>query len=684
MTLTRRLLLLALISVLPALVIWAFTEVSLRRAREAEVNDLLIRQAQLAASELDHIFNGVNSLLLAMDETGSIRTFDTPNCIPYLEAVQKKVPYIVAFVALDLDGAVRCSNTGLINPDLRFKDRAYFRDTIARNGFSVGTYTSEFMEGGLGARSVLPLSLPIWDHDGRSVGVLVAALDLLWLSNNLKERVIPEGGSLAVADRNGMILSREPFPERFISTEFPQEFTHHLRGKQPGNFQAVSRDGIKRIYGYIPVDHSRMNIFVAAGLSTKIAFAAINEAAKRGFMLIAAALVLALSLSWLASRAFITKPFEAMTKAVSDWRRGDYQARIDLPKNSGEFGLLSKAFNDLMDDVAERQEALKASEERARLALEAGRMGTWWYDHRKGMGGWSSQAAEILGLPATKSTTSVQEWRSLLHPDDADRAVEKLRAAALGEDHGNYEDEYRVRRPDGKICWINSKGKVSFDARKKPIFFVGIIQDITERRQVEEQQRFFLDELNHRVKNTLATVQSIAAQTLRSSTGATQFKEAFEGRLLALSMTHNLLTLKSWREADLHDIAEQELAPYMREGDERVVIDGPRVNLPSRYAINFGLVLHELVTNAVKYGALSTPTGRLQLTWEVVPAEDGPSQLRVQWKETGGPPVQPPKRQGFGSRLIRRSVEGELDGTIVLNFDQAGVSYDISVPLPST
>jgi PAS domain S-box-containing protein len=680
MTLTRRLLLLALISVLPAIVIWAFTEVSLRRAREAEVNDLVIRQARLAASELDHIFNGINSLLVAIDETRSVRGFDTLNCNNYLRALQQKVPYIAAFVVIDLEGAVRCSSTGLLNPDLRFKDRSYVRETLAENKFLIGTYNSEFSEGGINARPVLPLSLPVWGYDGQVIGVVTAALDLLWLNNSLKERVIPVGGSLTVADRNGTIISREPFPDQFMSTKIPDAFVQYLRDTDAGSFQARSQDGTMRVYGYIPMTLRPKNIYVSAGLATDTAFATINEAAKRGFMLIAAALVLALSLSWLASRAFITKPFEIMTNAVWNWRLGDYQARIHLPKNSGEFGILAKAFNDLMDDVALRQEALKASEERARLALEAGHMGTWWYDHRKRLGGWSAQAAQLLGLSNSKAVNNVELWRSVLHPDDADLAVKRLRAAALGE--GEYEDEYRILRPDGQVRWISSKGRVSFDMQKRPIFFVGIIQDITERKQVDEQQRFFLDELNHRVKNTLATVQSIAAQTLRSSKSAAQFKEAFEGRLLALSMTHNLLTLKSWREADLHDIAEQELAPYKREADERVIIDGPKVDLPPRYAINLGLVLHELVTNAAKYGALSVPTGRLELSWKVVQAEERPTTLRIHWSESGGPPVQPPKRQGFGSRLIQRSIEGELDGYIILNFAPTGVDYDISVPLP--
>lgn len=679
MTLTKRLLLLALISVLPAIVIWTYTEVSLRRAREAEVNDIVIRQAQLAASELDHIFNGVNTLLLAVDGTPAIRAFDTPVCNAYLRSLQKKVPHLIAFVAINLDGAVRCSHSGLPSPHLRFRDRPYFQDTITNKRFSVGTFTPEFIEGGFRSYPVLPLSLPIRDDNGEVIGVIAAALDLRWLDLKLKERVIPAGGSLTLADRNGIIISREPFPDRFIGTKIPDDFLKFITATKAGSFQATSQDSTRRIYGYIPITRPPGNIYVSAGLSTQVAFAAINDAARRGFMLIAAALVLALSLSWLASRAFITKPFDIMINAVRDWRLGDYQVRIDLPRNSGEFGLLAKAFNDLMDDVAERQHALQVSEQRARLALEAGHMGTWWYDPRNGAGGWSSQTARLLGLSPAKTESTMEEWKKIVHSEDVERVFENIREA-IGS-RGEYEDEFRIRRPNGTIRWINSKGRVSYDAHKKPSYFVGILQDITERKHADEQQRFFLDELNHRVKNTLTTVQSIAAQTLRSAGNSAQFKEAFEGRLLALSKTHNLLTRKSWREADLREIAEQELAPYRKANDERIVIDGPKVDLPSHYAINLGLVLHELVTNAAKYGALSVASGHLELSWTVAQIPNRPPQLRIRWVESGGPVVQPPKRQGFGSRLIRRSIEGELGGYMVLNFEATGVSYDISVPL---
>ncbi|GEO14995.1 sensor histidine kinase [Microvirga aerophila] len=680
MTLTKRLLLLALISVLPAIVIWTYTEVSLRRAREAEINDLVLRQAKLAGSEVERIFDGIHSLLIAVDEIPSIRTFNTAGCSSYLRSLQQRVPYLVAIIALDRDGGVKCSGAQFVDGG-RYNNRPYFQETIAQNSFVIGAYTADFAEGNLSGRPVLPLALPIWNDNGETIGVVAAALDLQWLGDKLKERILPAGGSLTISDRRGTIVARQPLPERFVGTTIPDAFLKYVSAEEPGVFEAVSQDGVKRIVGYIPLNVPPKGLYISAGLSSKSAFEAINRTAKRGFMLIGAALVLTLSLSWLTSRAFITKPFETMTDAVRAWRRGNYRARIDLPGSPGELGLLASAFNDLMDDVAERQKALQASEERARLALDAGQMGTWWYDHHKKIGGWSSQAAVLLGLPPEQKSVSIDDWRALVHPDDLERALEKLRAATQGS--GDYEDEYRVLHPNREIRWINSRGRVFLNSEKKPIYFVGIFQDITNRKMAEDQQRFFLDELNHRVKNTLATVQSIAAQTLRSASSPANFKEAFEGRLLALSKTHDLLTRNAWRDANLHDIAKQELAPYRKNYDDRIIVEGPKVNLPARYAINLGLVLHELVTNAAKYGALATPTGQLDLKWTANGTADGPLQLHLHWVEAGGPPVEPPKRQGFGSRLISRSIEGELSGSVAIDFAPTGIRYDISVPLPA-
>ncbi|MFN4176584.1 sensor histidine kinase [Phenylobacterium sp.] len=200
--------------------------------------------------------------------------------------------------------------------------------------------------------------------------------------------------------------------------------------------------------------------------------------------------------------------------------------------------------------------------------------------------------------------------------------------------------------------------------------------DVTARVLAERQQKLLLDELNHRVKNTLATVQSIASQTLRTTTDAATFREAFEARLMALSATHDLLTATSWRSAAVRDVLLGEVRPH---GDERYTLDGPDVALAPAQAVALGLLVHELSTNAAKYGALSTGAGHVAVAWTV---ED--DALDLTWSETGGPPVAPPSRRGFGSRLIERSLEGSLGGRASLDFAPGGLVCRVSLPLGRT
>lgn len=201
--------------------------------------------------------------------------------------------------------------------------------------------------------------------------------------------------------------------------------------------------------------------------------------------------------------------------------------------------------------------------------------------------------------------------------------------------------------------------------------------DVTDRVRAEAQQRLLLDELNHRVKNSLATVQSIAAQTLRNNPDPATFRTAFEARLLALSATHDLLTASSWRGADLGDVLAVEFRPH---GGDRYVFDGPAVALTANEALTLGLLFHELATNAAKYGALATPSGRVRVAWRADRSGSRP-QLVLTWIEEGGPPVEVPQRRGFGSRLIERSLQGEIGGQAVLDFRPGGLVCEIRMPL---
>ncbi|PZR37487.1 MAG: hypothetical protein DI526_00520 [Caulobacter segnis] len=197
--------------------------------------------------------------------------------------------------------------------------------------------------------------------------------------------------------------------------------------------------------------------------------------------------------------------------------------------------------------------------------------------------------------------------------------------------------------------------------------------ELAQRRRAEELQRLLINELNHRVKNTLATVQSLAAQTLRSSDDLATAREAFDRRLMALSATHNLLTQSSWTSAELGDLVRQAAEPFVAD---RFIASGPAVSLSPARSLALSMAFHELSTNALKYGALSVAGGVVRLTWRVAAG-----QLELVWLEEGGPPVVAPTRKGFGTRLISQALARELRGKVTLAHDPAGVRCEISFPL---
>lgn len=201
-------------------------------------------------------------------------------------------------------------------------------------------------------------------------------------------------------------------------------------------------------------------------------------------------------------------------------------------------------------------------------------------------------------------------------------------------------------------------------------------REIQQRRRVEERQLLLINELNHRVKNTLATVQSIVAQTSRTDRSAQEVRNAIEGRLLALSGAHDLLTRHSWEGADLHEVAQRAAAPFSAEGETRIRIAGPAVPLAPQQALAISMALHELATNAAKYGALSAAGGYAELQWRA--AGD---RLEIDWREHDGPEVRAPARRGFGSRLLERGLAADLKGTVNLDFRPDGVRCTITAPL---
>jgi two-component sensor histidine kinase len=260
-------------------------------------------------------------------------------------------------------------------------------------------------------------------------------------------------------------------------------------------------------------------------------------------------------------------------------------------------------------------------------------------------------------------------WAEGLHPDDRPATFAAWgRSVATGEP---YDIEHRVQMRDGSYRWARSRAFPRRDADGAILLWYGSTEDIHEKKVAEEHQRLLINELNHRVKNSLATVQAIAFQTLKGDTPLAEARSHFEARLIALSRAHNLLTEQNWEGAALERVVRDSVEHFA--GDCRFRISGPSFRLAPRSALALALALHELGTNAAKYGALSVQRGGLvDIAWHVA---DG--KLRLDWKESGGPPVAAPARRGFGSRLIEQGLGADLGGVARIAFEPDGLRCTI-------
>jgi PAS domain S-box-containing protein len=276
-------------------------------------------------------------------------------------------------------------------------------------------------------------------------------------------------------------------------------------------------------------------------------------------------------------------------------------------------------------------------------------------------------------------------FQAITHPDDLDSDIAQATALLAGE-VDTFAMEKRYITKAGETVWVNLTVSLVRAETGGPDYFVSIIEDIGYRKEIEAEQaryqdqlRLLINELNHRVKNTLATVQSMAVQTLRGERDLGVAYGKFEARLLGLSQVHDLLTRERWYGAGLQDVAERALQPFFSGSAERVCLRGPEVWLQPGPALTMALVFHELATNAVKYGALSSDRGRVDLSWTFDEADE---RLSLTWAESGGPPVAPPTRVGFGSRLIQRGLQGDLRGFATLRYDPGGLICAMEARLP--
>jgi PAS domain S-box-containing protein len=326
---------------------------------------------------------------------------------------------------------------------------------------------------------------------------------------------------------------------------------------------------------------------------------------------------------------------------------------------------------DITDEVR-LEEELRDEQARLRMALGAGELAVWELNLQTNIVTSSKELNRLYRFP-DDYRPQLAELQALYAPGERERVeVETSEKLAHGETSVNVEVKHVW--PDGVTKWISVRAQIIFNDRATPDRVIGVAMDNTERHLAEERLVTTARELQHRVKNSLTIVQAIASQSLRSARTKEEGIVTFSGRLQAMAAATELMTRGDWQTVQVRDIVAEITSPYLDDSGRNFEISGDTGAVDSRHAVSLGMALHELCTNAVKYGALSTQAGVIHLTWKT--SAEG---VLLEWREQGGPPVAPLAREGFGTQLLRR-LFGGTQGSVELQFLPSGLVCRISIP----
>jgi PAS domain S-box-containing protein len=335
----------------------------------------------------------------------------------------------------------------------------------------------------------------------------------------------------------------------------------------------------------------------------------------------------------------------------------------------------------LTRDITDRKQAERALEERKlqlSLAGRAGLVGSFAYDIDTEEMQVSEGYAAIHGLPEGTTQMTCAIWETGVHPEDL-RRLNEQRSDVFRDRRSEYGTEYRIVRATDEVRWVEARCFVAYHADGRPLRLVGVNIDVTDRKRAEEHQRMLVAELDHRVKNVLATVSAVASRTQDADVSRAEFVAALSGRIRSMAATHELLSRRQWRGISLKKLVQREVAPYATLTNTD--ISGPELTLAPEAGQGVSMVLHELTTNAAKHGALSSPNGRVCISWYRVRNGNADSRVCIEWRETGGPAVRVPRKSGYGMEVIRDLIPYELGGTVDLEFGSEGVRCDLNIPV---
>lgn len=352
-------------------------------------------------------------------------------------------------------------------------------------------------------------------------------------------------------------------------------------------------------------------------------------------------------------------------------------SQVDVTIERHRLQQLQEDRDTLTAELEKRERLLAEREARLAMALNAGGLGTWTLHLPDRTLSASAACLDNFGLP-DDAEFARKNFTARLHPDDADRVVAAIQDTIANDTP--LDLEYRILTPAGEQRWIHARGAIQRRADGTPLEMSGFTSNITARKFAEEHRAVLAHELTHRVKNTLATVGAVVSQTLRDSPSLAEARVAVAGRIASLGTAHELLVRDEVEGAAIGEIVERVLAPFIDSNGMRFAVQGPEIRLSPEITLALSMALHELATNAIKYGALSVPTGRVNIEWALA-GGIGDRRFTFSWVEQGGPAVVPPTRIGFGTRMIERVFAQHVEGKAGITYAPDGVRFAIESPV---
>jgi PAS domain S-box-containing protein len=530
-------------------------------------------------------------------------------------------------------------------------------------------YIQDLFTGASAGRPIVSIRVPVL-KGGEVTHILSMALEPRRFTDVLLAQALPSTWLATLIDRSDRVVARSRQHEEYLGKAAPEEFRNNAKGDE-GVWEGRSLEGARVLGAYAKSGLSGWRAFV--GIPHQI----VQRPLRRSLWTLAALGALLFTLSFLLAAWFarrISSPVAVVSAAAQRLGRG--QPVPPLTTGLIEIDRVGGALKAASMELREREAALRESESRLRATHENAAVGIVEVDKEGRFVAVNEARCKLTGH--TREELLQRHFGLTTYGPDLSRDVELFAEQVAGKREA-YSVENRFERKDGTSGWVRVSSSAVRDAEGGFLYAVRVLEDITERKQAEDRQKLLIDELNHRVKNTLATVQSLAWQSARHGVSPEKAQQRFQDRLLALSRTHNLLNETSWEGASLKEILRTEFEPYATEPG-RVQLEGPEIDLPPGPAVVLGMTIHELATNAAKYGALSTDEGQVRVEWRRN-LQNGAETLTIDWREAEGPKVETPASLGFGSRLIKQTITQELSGTLDFRFAPDGVCCTMTIPL---